>query len=189
MTRVAAGTEVTYTVTWLEMDERPSYDWPHLPAGSQAALLRAVDPPVWYFRALYDAVGRDWSWEDMPKRPDEVVRDWMDPARMTLWTLIEHGWPQGFFMLDEGEAGVTEMVYFGLVPEAIGKGLGGWLLKTAILTAWQRPGLTRLKVDTCTLDHPRALPSYQKAGFHPVRREDRTRVLVRDRDLTHPDPR
>lgn len=184
MTRVKAGTEVAYTVTYLEMSERPGFGWPHLPAGSQAALLKAVDPPVWYFRSLYDAVGRDYAWEDMPKRSDDEVSDWLDPDRMTLWTLIEHGWPHGFFLLDEQDGGETELVYFGLVREAIGQGLGSWLLKTAILTAWERPGLAKLTVNTCTLDHPRALQTYQKAGFHPVRREDKTRVLTRDRDLT-----
>jgi|GEM_PF-6201329 len=51
------GDEVSYTVTYLEMDSRPSYGWPPTPAGMTGALLRAERPPVWYFRALYDAVG------------------------------------------------------------------------------------------------------------------------------------
>jgi hypothetical protein len=32
-----------------------------------------------------------------------------------------------------------------------------------------------MTVNTCTLDHPRALPAYQSWGFHPVRREERRR--------------
>ena len=48
--------------------------------------------------------------------------------------------------------------------------------------AWDRPGTRRVTVNTNTLDHPRALPLYQKAGFAPVRRETRRRVLTRDRD-------
>ena len=179
---IPAGTTIDVVVSYLEMLENPGCGDADFPAGH--ALIHAEDPPVWYFRMLYDRVGRDYSWEDMPLRSDEVVAEWMDPARMSLWTLIEHGWPHGFFMLDEGEADETELTYFGLVREAIGKGLGGWLLKTAILTAWEREGLRKLCVNTCTLDHPRALQTYQKAGFHPVRREDRTRVLRRDRDMT-----
>jgi hypothetical protein len=35
-------------------------------------------------------------------------------------------------------------------------------------------------VNTCTLDHPRALIQYQKHGFTPVRQEERTRLLTRD---------
>ena len=184
MTIIPAGTEVPYTVTFLEMDAKPAYDWPSPPSQPAVSLLRAEDPPVWYFRSLYDAVGRDYAWEDMPKRSDEVVGEWLNPETMRLYTLIGQGWPQGFFLLDESDADETELTYFGLVPDAVGSGLGAYLLRTAILTAWQRPGLSKLTVNTCTLDHPRALAFYQKHGFTPVRRSDHTRVLTRDRDMS-----
>ena len=184
MTLQEAGTEVTYTVTWLEMTERPSWDWPHAPAGPPLALLHAEEPPIWWFRSLYEAVGRDYAWEDVPGMGDAALSDWLDPGHMQLYALMARGWPHGFFLLDEGGAGVTDLAYFGLVPEAIGRGLGTYLLRMAILTAWQREGLARLTVNTCTLDHPRALQNYQKNGFSPVRREERTRTLTRDRDLS-----
>ena len=69
------------------------------------------------------------------------------------------------------------------MPEAVGQGLGTFLLETAVHTAWEMPGVARLTVDTNSLDHPRALPLYQKAGFTPVRRETVTRTLTRDRTL------
>jgi ribosomal protein S18 acetylase RimI-like enzyme len=44
-----------------------------------------------------------------------------------------------------------------------------------------------MTVNTCTLDHPRALGLYRKMGFRPVRTVDRTRILCRDRDTSlHP---
>ncbi|MEM9427233.1 MAG: GNAT family N-acetyltransferase [Pseudomonadota bacterium] len=182
MTLQKAGTEVAYTITYLEMETRPSYDYPRLPVGSTAALLRADDPPNWFLLSLYDAVGRDYAWEDMHRRPENEIGEHL--ARSDLYTLLDHGWPQGFFMLEQMDDDVTDLAYFGMVPEAVGKGLGGWLLKTAILTAWDRPDIAKLTVNTCTLDHPRALALYQKNGFHPVRREEKTRTLTRDRDLT-----
>ena len=103
---------------------------------------------------------------------------------MSLYTLLDHGWPQGFFMLEDMGDDVVDLSYFGMVPEAVGRGLGGWLLKTAILTAWDREGIRKLTVNTCTLDHPRALALYQKNGFMPVRREETSRLLTRDRDLS-----
>lgn len=175
-----AGSKIDYTVTFLEMTERPAYDWPHLPANSHAALLRAENPPVWWFLSLYDAVGRDYEWVDMHRLSQDQLRRWLDDV--WLYTLLEDGWPQGFFALDHQDDGI-DLAYFGMVPEAVGKGLGSWLLKTAILTAWdQYPDA--LTVNTCTLDHPRALALYQKQGFTPVRQEPRTTVLTRDRDLT-----
>lgn len=184
MTLQTAGTEVAYTITWLEMEARPDWGWPPMPATSSASLQRCVDAPVWWFMTLYDAVGRDYAWEDIHKREHDDIAAWLATDRMALYVLYEGGWPQGFFLLEEHGGGVVDLAYFGLVPEAVGKGLGSWLLKTAILTAWDRPGATKLTVNTCTLDHPRALQTYQKHGFVPVRREDRTRTLTRDRDLS-----
>ncbi len=184
MTLQKAGEEVSYTITYLEMATRPDFDWPHLPVGSTAALLKADEPPVWWFLSLYDAVGRDYAWEDMHTWPPERLRRWLHRDQMSLFTLFDHGWPQGFFMLEDQGEGTVDLSYFGLVPEAVGKGLGGWLLRTAILTAWSAEGATRMTVNTCTLDHPRALANYQKYGFNPVSREDRKRVLTRDRDLS-----
>lgn len=182
MTVQAAGTEVAYTITYLEMDVRPGFDYPRLPVGSSAALQKAHEPPVWYFLSLYDAVGRDYAWEDMHALPEAEVADRL--SHSDIFTLMDHGWPHGFFMLEGLPDNTVDLAYFGLVPQAVGSGLGGWLLKTAILTAWDRPGTQRLMVNTCTLDHPRALVLYQKHGFEPVRREDKSRVLTRDRDLS-----
>lgn len=184
MTIVKAGTEVAYTVTFLEMDARPDWDWPHTPPGTQVSLMRCEDPPVWWFVCLYDAVGRDYAWEDIHEWEDDRIAERLAADGTELWVLIGPGWPLGFFLLEEAGAGVVDLAYFGMVPEAMGKGLGTWLLKTAILTAWDRPGTRKLTVNTCTLDHPRALQTYQKCGFVPVRREDRTRILTRDRDLS-----
>jgi hypothetical protein len=35
-------------VTWLEMAQRPRFDWPKLPVGREGMLLRAEAPPRWY---------------------------------------------------------------------------------------------------------------------------------------------
>ena len=184
MTLQKVGTKLDYTVTWLEMTACPDYDWPHLPLGRSASLLKAKAPPVWYFLSLYDAVGRDYAWEDIHAWEHQRLEDWLQNDRMSLYTLIENGWPQGFFLLEDVQGGVCDLAYLGMVPEAVGQGLGAYLLRTAILTAWDREQTEKLTINTCTLDHPRALALYQKNGFTPVRREDRSRVLTRDRDLS-----
>lgn len=183
MTMQPAGTEVGYTVTWLQMTDRPTWDWPRLPANQPASLLHAEEPPAWYFLSLYDAVGRNYAWEDAHDRDPDELQAWLNDPEVALYTLMSHGWPQGFFMLDARNKEVTDLSYFGLVPEAVGKGLSGFLLRTAILTAWEREGLRALTVNTCTLDHPRALQTYQRNGFIPVHRKTFTRVLKRPRNL------
>lgn len=177
-----AGTDLTYTVTWLEMTERPSFPWPHLPAGDPASLLKADDPPVWFFLGLYDAVGRDYAWEDMHERSEEDLARWLHNPGTSLYTLMKNGWPHGFFMLDHRKPGICDIAYFGLVPQAVGRGLGRFLLESAVLTGWDLPGVEKMTVNTCTLDHPRALGTYQRCGFEPVRRQDFTRTLKRSLD-------
>ncbi|WP_417597872.1 GNAT family N-acetyltransferase [Pararhodobacter oceanensis] len=181
-----AGDKVDYRVTWLEMRQRPSFGWPSLPVGREAMLVRADTPPWWYFLSLYDAVGRDYAWTDRHNTPREELNAWIQHADVALYTLIGAGWPQGFFVLDWREEGICELAYFGLVPEAVGRGLGRWLLQSAIMTGWDREGIQKMTVNTCTLDHPRALAQYQRMGFSPVRTEIHSRVLVKDQVFKQP---
>jgi len=178
-----AGTEVPVTVTYLEMTARPSFSRPSLPIGPPTALIRAEAPPAWYFLALYGAVGRDWEWTDWFKRSEAEIDSFVGDRDVHTYTLMRHGWPAGFFMLDHREVGRADLAYFGLVPQALGNGLGNYLLKTAIHTGWDFPGVTRMTVETCTLDHPRALGLYQKCGFVPVGQSEKTQVLALPREM------
>jgi GNAT superfamily N-acetyltransferase len=175
-----AGDEVDYTVTFLEMAAPPSYPRPHLPPGPVSALIAAEAPPPWYFLALYRAVGDEYEWTDQQERPEGELRTFLADPTVTLYTFMRAGWPHGFYLLDARQPGVCDLASFGLVPEAVGTGLGRFLLQTAVYGAWDRPGVERVTVNTNSLDHPRALPLYQQAGFEPVRRETRRRVLTRD---------
>jgi GNAT superfamily N-acetyltransferase len=65
--------------------------------------------------------------------------------------------------------GETELAYFGLVPGMTGHGHGGWLMAHAMRLAWQ-PGISRVWVHTCDLDHPAALGFYIASGFVPFER-------------------
>ena len=178
-----AGEEVDCVITHLEMTARPGAPRPHLPLGPASALIGAERPPVRYFLWLYDAVGHAYEWTDMLDMPEDEVAAFLHDPAVTLYTLVRDGWPHGFFVLDCRLPEACDLAYFGLLPEAIGRGLGSFLLLTAVHMAWDRPGTARLTVNTNSLDHPRALPLYQKAGFEPVRRETKVRVLRRDRDL------
>lgn len=178
-----AGERVEYVVTFLEMEGRPGYPRPHMPPGAPSALIAAEAPPLWWFLALYDAVGAAYEWTDQRRAPRDQVEAFLASREVTVFTLMRAGWPHGFFVLDGRGRGAVDLAYFGLAPEAIGQGLGTFLIQTAVHTAWDRPGTTRVTVNTNSLDHPRALPLYQKAGFAPVRRETRNRVLTRDRNL------
>ena len=161
-----------YTVTWLEMEARPAMPRRSVPDG--VSLVRAHEPPVHFFRYLYDAVGSAYEWTDLHEWPDEEVAAFARHEAVYLDVAHARGCPAGFVMLDYREAPVSDVAYFGLVPEWTGRGLGTWLLLEGVHAAWDA-GIERLTVNTCTLDHPSALPLYEKVGFVPVRREDRQR--------------
>lgn len=180
MDELPVGTEVSYTVTWLEMTRRPDRARPPAPMERGLSLIQAEDPPVDFFFYLYDVVGEDYEWVDLHERPAETTAFVQDP-KVELYVLNLKGAPAGFYLLDFRQEGVCDLAYFGLAPRAVGRGLGDWLLCTALHMGWDQPGVEKMTVNTCTLDHPAALNLYQRWGFSPVGREERSRVLTRPR--------
>jgi GNAT superfamily N-acetyltransferase len=178
-----AGEKVAVAITWLEMTARPAFPRPHLPTGPLSVLIGAERPPLWYFLDLYRRVGADYDWTDQLEVPADQVAAFLHDPAVCLYTFVRAGWPHGFFILDAREPERCDLAYLGLVPEAIGRGLGTYLLQTAVHMAWDRPGVERVTVNTNSLDHPRALPLYQKAGFVPVHRETVERTLSRTRTI------
>ena len=83
-------------------------------------------------------------------------------------TLYSGGEPAGFFELDARFWPDINLSYFGLMPRAVGTGLGYMFLRQAVDTVW-RAGARGMTVNTCTADHARALPTYLRAGFHVTR--------------------
>src|SRR5262249_4115650 len=74
----------------------------------------------------------------------------------------------GYYELRRDRDGGVQIAYFGLLPEFIGRGLGGALLTSAIEEAWSRhrgTAPTRVWVDTGNRDHPHALPDYKAGGM------------------------
>lgn len=164
-----------YTVTWLEMTARPALPRREAPL-SGLSLMRAQRPPVHFFRYLYDAVGASYEWTDLHEWPDADIAAFAQDEEMHLNVAYVDGCPAGFIMLDFRKAPIADVAYFGLMPEFIRQGLGSWLLLEGIHDAWDR-GIEKLTVNTCTLDHPSALPLYHRMGFAPVRSEEREREV------------
>ncbi|SOH95290.1 Acetyltransferase (GNAT) family protein [Monaibacterium marinum] len=181
--RREAGEEVEFTITFLEMTSRPDYPRPSVPGGPPVALLRAEGPPNRYFLDLYRGVGSNWEWNDRLRQSPEDLHAFVGSPDVHIYTLMRDGWSAGFFTLDFREEATCDLAYFGLMPEVIGAGLGTWMLRTAIHTAWDGVGVQRVTVNTCTLDHPRALQLYQKHGYSPIRQETATTVLTAPRDM------
>lgn len=158
---------IDITITKLEMKARPAGSRPHLPHthdNGRVMLLRARKPSAHFYRYLYENVGRAYHWVDRRRMSDETLVAIVQNDDVHIYVMYCDGSPAGYFELDFRSPPDAELAYFGLLPDYIGKGLGTYLLGAAIDTAWSRP-ITRLWVHTNTLDHPRALPGYQRQGF------------------------
>jgi GNAT superfamily N-acetyltransferase len=158
-------------VTFLEMKARPPVLPPPQPKG-KVAILKADRAPVHYYRYLYDVIGREYFWVDRKKKSDAEITDLLKDPAIELYVLYVEGCPAGMAELDFRDEKNAQLAYFGLVPEYVGRRLGFYFLYHAVLNAWARP-IPKLRVNTCTLDHPRALPLYQRMGFAPYTREER----------------
>lgn len=165
------GHRIPMVVTFLEMKDKPAAIMPPPPKG-KVAILRANNPPVHFYRYLYDTIGDEYYWVDRRKLSDDALGAIVQHPEVELFVLYTDGSPAGMAELDMREKGVGQLAYFGLMPEAVGKRLGYFFLYHAVANAWAHP-ISKLLVNTCTLDHPRALPLYQRLGFVPYSREDR----------------
>jgi GNAT superfamily N-acetyltransferase len=176
-------------ITYLEMRERPTTPRISAPL-AKLALMRAENCTVSFYRYLYETVGTPWLWYQRRLLDDAALSAEIAKPTTEIFVLYVGGVPGGYFELDTAAPKETELCYFGLIPEFIGRGLGSFLLRAAIDQAWLRP-IERLWVHTRSFDHPKALGHYQRAGFvvyarQPLRFEDPRTQGILPRMLTHP---
>ena len=158
--------ELAAVVTYLEMHQPPAEPVPP----SLLTLRRMERPKPDEYRRLFRRVGARWLWFSRLVMDDaRLVAILTDPKVELFAVLDESGDEAGLLELDFRKPGQCELAFLGLVPELAGQGHGRWLLAEALRRAW-RPGVDRVDVHTCTLDHPAALPAYRRAGFTAYRR-------------------
>ncbi|KMO11166.1 GCN5 family acetyltransferase [Methylobacterium platani JCM 14648] len=165
-------THLATVVTYLERREPPP------PRSRDPLPLAAIGADVARYRALYRAVGESWLWFGRARVSDDALAGILGDPDVEALALTEAGRDVGLLELDWRRPGEAELVYFGLVPEAVGQGRGQRLMEEALHHAFARP-IGRLWVHTCTLDHPGAVAFYRRSGF---------RAYARAIEVT-PDPR
>ena len=149
-------------VFYLEMRSRPDRPVAVAPAGVE--VRRAVRPTISFYRYLYDTVGGDWTWSGRRLIDDEELSANVQAPKVEVNVLWVEGVPAGLMELDLRSPPEIQLLYFGLMPDFIGRGLGRFALDWTVDRAWSLQP-SRFQVHTCDLDHPHALPNYQRAGF------------------------
>ena len=158
---------VNVEVTFLRMDRRPAGAGPVMPADTRMERMERSTVP--FYRFLYETVGGEYLWWFRRTVPDVQLAALLASPAVSIHVLYRGGEPAGFFELERRSNGTINLSYFGLLPHAVGRGLGAGFLRHAVDLCWNE-GCAALTVNTCTADHPRALPNYLAAGFVQVRR-------------------
>ena len=155
---------LTITITYLEIAPR---DWTRRGVAPDAEIevARVLAPTVAFYRDLYDRVGRPWLWYERRVLTDRALTSILATPTHELHVARHAEELVGYFELLAGE-----IVFFGLTLDYIGRRIGPWLLDRGIERGFAL-GHPSLTLNTNTLDHPRALDTYRKAGFRIVRRE------------------
>jgi GNAT superfamily N-acetyltransferase len=167
---------VANVATFLEMRSKPALSSPAPANGLTVEPWRDAD--LITYRTLFTAIGENWLWYSRLVMPDHELRRIFRDQRIEIYRLLDKGTVAGLLELNFSEKDECELSFFGLLPEAIGKGSGRFLMQEAIRLAWTKP-ISRFWVHTCTFDHPAALSFYRRSGFTPYR------IAVE----IHPDPR
>lgn len=149
--------------TYLQMTD-PSQFRPAYLDNTRGVSVKPIETPnVGFYRFLYRAVGEQWRWRDRLLMPEHELEALLAAPGNSVHVLYVENVPAGYIELAQAEES-TEIAYFGLCRDYMGKGLGKHLLSYGIAQAWN-DGASHLWVHTCNLDSPYAIENYIKRGF------------------------
>ncbi|MDR0253751.1 MAG: GNAT family N-acetyltransferase [Brucellaceae bacterium] len=158
--------QVTVHVTHLEMTAPSSVVVP-VPAGIRLAIMLAENMPVHLYRYLYEVIGKPHHWMLRRMQSDEKVASVIQAEETRILLLYVDGCPAGFAEMRLNLPESVDLLYFGLVPDYQGRGLAKFFFSEMLAAAWSH-NPQKLRLETNTLDSPRALQLYQRMGFVPV---------------------
>jgi len=156
------------TTTYLEMLSPEAFK-PKASPVKDACVRKIEIPTPTLNHYFFVHVGRPWKWYSRLSWSLADWKEWAEKETMDTWMGQIKGSPFGYIEI-ERQGDDAELSFLGLLPQFLGKGLGGFFLSEAIRIAWElKP--KRVWVHTCTLDHPFALNNYIARGFSIYKKE------------------
>ena len=135
-------------------------------------LIKKIKPDFQLNKFFYKQVGKKHRWIDRLSWTDEKWINFISNKNLETYVISETDDLIGFFeLLYNPDLNETEISYFGLLEEYIGKGIGGYALSEAIKKSFEK-NIKRVWLHTCTLDHPNALKNYIARGMRVFRKEN-----------------
>ncbi len=135
-------------------------------------IVKKIKPDFQLNKFFYKQVGKKYRWIDRLSWPDEKWIEYISNKNLETYVISISKDLAGFFeLLYNPQLKETEISYFGLLEEYIGKGIGGHALSEAIKKSFDKD-INRVWLHTCTLDHPNALKNYIARGMTVFKKEN-----------------
>ena len=135
-------------------------------------VVKKIKPDFQLNKFFYKQVGKKHRWIDRLSWSDGKWINYISNKNLETYIISESDELAGFFeLLYNPELKETEISYFGLLEEFIGKGIGGYALSVAIKKSFEK-NIRRVWLHTCTLDHPNALKNYIARGMTVFKKEN-----------------
>ncbi|MBC6470344.1 GNAT family N-acetyltransferase [Actinomadura alba] len=135
--------------------------------------LERVDPTSPLIVPTQTRMGAPFGWRTATRSPEQWAECLAHPLRQ-FWGIRYADEIAGIIDFDSQPGGEVEITTFGLLPEFVGRGLGGHALTLVVRQAWaaepvDAASVGRVWLHTSTRDHPNALRNYERRGFRPYK--------------------
>jgi hypothetical protein len=154
-------------VTYLELKINPHVGPAQL---DQYDLQLIQKPELAEYIHIYKEIGRHYLWNYRPGQADDEIIKIIRSPLTSIYFLYCQRQIVGMAELFEAEPKDIELVHFGLVSKMHDKGIGRKFLQQIMHIVWNG-SVDRMWLSTCGLDHPKALPFYEAAGFEQFKRK------------------
>lgn len=136
--------------------------------------LLLAEPGDERVRATHLRVGAPWGWSSSGWSEERWAAV-LGHEELRFYLVMAGGGDEevaGLAWIRVGAGGDCEIHAFGLVPEWVGRGVGGHALTLALQQAWAETGVDgiptrRVWLHTSSGDHPNAIRNYTARGLVP----------------------
>ena len=134
--------------------------------------LERVNPPnIEINKFFYKNIGKKHRWVDRLVWDNLKWISYLENKNVHTYVLKLNNDLIGYFEAIKNQKNKdTEIAYFGILEEFIGKKIGAYLLSEAIKVCFKLSS-DRVWVHTCTLDHKNALNNYLNRGMRIFKQE------------------
>ena len=134
--------------------------------------ISEVDPPDFHLnKFFYKQIGRKHRWIDRLTWADKKWMEYVENPRIKTFVLKDNSNLAGYYeIIRDLNNNHTEIAYFGILEDYLGKKCGGYLLSEAIKNLFEE-GMSRVWLHTCSLDHENAIKNYLARGMQVFKSE------------------